>query len=306
MTGTGNQGSDDSGTELIADYLRELESQAAWLPAAAGGELLDDVRSHIEVALAEADGPGPAAVRRILQTLGEPAEIVAAALADLPTVTGPAARPGVPGAGALSGTVLTDPGRPQKGGVASQEADIPPFPLGRQEIAAVLLLLFGGFLFLAGWFVGLLLLWDSPRWRLREKVIGTFAPPGGLMAVVVAAGVGVNTTHSASCAGPVGVASTCDHLPGGSPWYITTALVVATALPFVTAFHLVCRARQTTSAQHGRFSGAAPAGVIGAVVGVLALVFVAGAAFITGASEKGGGGPWPTSSSSTGNSSSQP
>ena len=293
MTGAG-KGADRSGAKLIADYLRELESQAAWLPAAVGGDLFDDVRSHIEVALAEADVPGPAAVQRILQALGEPTEIVAAAMADLPAVTGSAAQPGVPN------PMLEDPG-------VLQKTDVAPFPMGRQEIAAVLLLTFGGFLFLAGWFVGLLLLWDSPRWRLREKVIGTFAPPGGLMAVVVAAGVGVNTTRSASCAGPVGVASTCDHVPGGSPWYTTTALVAVTVLPFVTAFYLVHRARRTAAEQRGRFSGAAPAGAVGAVVGVLALVFVAGAVFITGRSENGGQAPAsPASSSSTGNSSSQP
>ena len=36
-------------------------------------------------------------------------------------------------------------------------------PLGVREIAAVVLLLIGGFIFLVGWVVGLVLLWASPR-----------------------------------------------------------------------------------------------------------------------------------------------
>ncbi len=37
--------------------------------------------------------------------------------------------------------------------------------LGVREVAAVVLLLIGGFIFIAGWIAGLILLWGSPRWR---------------------------------------------------------------------------------------------------------------------------------------------
>jgi hypothetical protein len=33
-----------------------------------------------------------------------------------------------------------------------------------------------------GWLVGLVLLWASPRWRRREKLLGTLVWPGGLLA----------------------------------------------------------------------------------------------------------------------------
>ena len=31
-----------------------------------------------------------------------------------------------------------------------------------------------------GWFVGLVILWSSPIWRTRDKVLGTLLIPGGL------------------------------------------------------------------------------------------------------------------------------
>ena len=45
---------------------------------------------------------------------------------------------------------------------------------------AVLLLVIGGLAFLPGWAGGVVLLWASPRWQLRERLIGTLIWPGGL------------------------------------------------------------------------------------------------------------------------------
>jgi len=42
------------------------------------------------------------------------------------------------------------------------------------------LLLFGGFALLAGWFVGVALLWSSKVWKVSDKLLGTFVVPGGL------------------------------------------------------------------------------------------------------------------------------
>ena len=58
-------------------------------------------------------------------------------------------------------------------------------PLGVREIAAVILLLIGGFIFLAGWVVGLVLLWASPRWRWPDKLLGTLVWPFGYAGCVV-------------------------------------------------------------------------------------------------------------------------
>jgi len=52
---------------------------------------------------------------------------------------------------------------------------------GMREIAAIVLLLVGGFMFVVGWFVGLVLLWASEAWSTRDKLIGTFVVPFGLL-----------------------------------------------------------------------------------------------------------------------------
>lgn len=53
------------------------------------------------------------------------------------------------------------------------------------EVATIPLLAVGAILFSVGWFVGVMLLWRSPVWRLRDKLIGTLVLPGGLFGSVV-------------------------------------------------------------------------------------------------------------------------
>ncbi len=55
-----------------------------------------------------------------------------------------------------------------------------PVRAGLNEWLAISLLLAGGFLFVVGWFVGVVLLWGSRVWTLRDKLIGTLVLPGGL------------------------------------------------------------------------------------------------------------------------------
>lgn len=133
------------GAQSVEHYLRELTTTARVLPPARRKELIDDVRSHIEVTLAEGD-QDPASVRAVLDGLGEPREIVASALAD------DAAQP------VRFSTGITG-----------------------LEITAVVLLLLGGFLIGMGWLAGVLLLWASPRWRVADKVLGALVLPWGLV-----------------------------------------------------------------------------------------------------------------------------
>lgn len=132
------------GAQTVADYLRELATTARILPAVRRKELIEDVRSHIEVALAEG-GQDPEAVRAVLAGLGQPREIVAAALVD----------GGAPPVELRSG-------------------------ISGLEITAILLLLFGAVLVGVGWLVGVLLLWASPRWTLTDKLLGALILPWGL------------------------------------------------------------------------------------------------------------------------------
>ena len=43
------------------------------------------------------------------------------------------------------------------------------------------LVLAGGFLVFVGWFIGVVLLWSSHTWKLRDKLMGTLLFPGGLV-----------------------------------------------------------------------------------------------------------------------------
>ena len=60
------------------------------------------------------------------------------------------------------------------------QSDELPARRGQKEWAAIILLLFGGFIVGIGWFVGLVLLWGSRAWTTRDKWIGTLVIPGGL------------------------------------------------------------------------------------------------------------------------------
>ncbi|MEU8659843.1 HAAS signaling domain-containing protein [Actinoplanes philippinensis] len=84
--------------ELVAAYLARVERAASRLPAGRREELLGDLREHIEIARAESDAGTEAEVRTILDRLGDPESIVAAAdtQTDLPRVTPAAPAPPAP------------------------------------------------------------------------------------------------------------------------------------------------------------------------------------------------------------------
>ena len=119
---------------------------------------------------------------------------------------------------------------------AESEAKETPRP-GIRESLAVVLLLFGGFLFLVGWFVGLHLLWSSRFWTMRDKLVGTLLVPGGLLPAVVLAGADVQT-----CYGGTGQPTTCT--PYISPTMrvaMITGWVALVMLPLASAVFLSWR-----------------------------------------------------------------
>ncbi|MDR6322216.1 HAAS signaling domain-containing protein [Actinoplanes couchii] len=104
---------------LIAVYLARVDQAAIRLPAARREELVNDLREHIEIARSESEVDSEASIRTILDRLGDPESIVAAAdtQTDLPRVTVPppvAAPPGrnpktvwiIAGALAVAGVVV--------------------------------------------------------------------------------------------------------------------------------------------------------------------------------------------------------
>lgn len=126
---------------LVEDYLRRLADAAEPLPEGRRTELVVEVTAHIAEARAEG-AVSEGEVREMLTRLGSPDEIVAAA---------------------TDGLVLVD---------------APP-RFRTRDVAALLFLTCGGFLFLGGWFIGVALLWSSDRWTKREKWLGTLIWPFG-------------------------------------------------------------------------------------------------------------------------------
>jgi hypothetical protein len=69
---------------LVEDYLRHLEAVASVLPAYRREELLAEIREHLAEALRQVPAGDEAAVRSVLERLGSPEEIVAAAAEPMP------------------------------------------------------------------------------------------------------------------------------------------------------------------------------------------------------------------------------
>jgi hypothetical protein len=111
---------------------------------------------------------------------------------------------------------------------------------GVHEWAAIFLLLFGGFVFGIGWLAGVVLLWSSRAWTLRDKLIGTLVVPGGLAAVVFGLGIG---SSSQLCYSTSGGGQHCTGGPSSSAQILAIAIVAILVLaPIATAVYLARRA----------------------------------------------------------------
>jgi hypothetical protein len=117
--------------------------------------------------------------------------------------------------------------------------------LGAREVAAIVLLLIGGFIFLAGWIVGLILLWASPRWRWPDKLLGTLVWPFGYVGALYGIMAGA-FTNAANNDGPFcGYGCTSTSQGGGMPqWLGVLILVAAFVPPIAMAIWLALRARR--------------------------------------------------------------
>jgi hypothetical protein len=223
-----------SDEDLVERYLARLNAAAASMPSDRRQELIDEIAAHIDEARAASPNE-PGGVRTVLDQLGSPEEIVRAA-------------------GASSA-------RPDRHPSSSR--------LGPLEIVTVIALLVGGIVIpFVGWVVGVVLLWISPRWRTRDKLLGTFVWPGGLLAPVVvffAVGAAAVLTTGAACSGnasvsgiaisATGTVSEFEHgapafsctPPTVQPWLAITLavaiLLVSVAGPILVAIRLLRQAR---------------------------------------------------------------
>jgi len=145
---------DHTAPQVVRNYLAQLE-------AALGG-VSTDVRDSIVAGVAEElSGLDAATAAMRIETLGDPAFIAAEARAESPAP------------------------------VVTAAAPVPEFGMSSQRWYIVLttaLLEFGGIVIpLAGWVVGIMLLWASPLWTRAEKLVATIVPPAAAALVVVGA-----------------------------------------------------------------------------------------------------------------------
>jgi hypothetical protein len=128
--------------DLISDYVERLDEELADLPRAGRREVLDEISAHIADMRAELPQENEAEIRRLLDRLGDPADIAAE---------------------------------------ARERFDVQPRRRSRLDVAALIFLSIGSLVIpILGWFVGLVLLWMSEVWSTRDKVLGTLLVPGGL------------------------------------------------------------------------------------------------------------------------------
>jgi hypothetical protein len=194
---------------LVHHYLTALESAAAGLSPDARRDLVTDIRDHLNQAL----GSPPydeISVRTVLDRLGDPEEIVAAAGARAPAPTGPRLRV--------------------------------------RDAAGLALLPFGALAFGVGWLVGVVLLWTSDRWTTREKLLGTLVWPGGVLAPVygpLLLGVDGQRCSAGESIGPDGTVVTTHEVCEGFalPQVVgVPLLVVLVAAPVAVVLLLASRA----------------------------------------------------------------
>jgi uncharacterized membrane protein len=199
---------------LVEDYLKRLDREFAGLPRGRRRELVGEIAEHITEARAALPREGEAEIRTLLEQVGDPSDIAAE---------------------------------------ARERFEVQPRRRGLTEILALILLLVGGFVFVVGWFVGLVLLWVSEAWTTREKLVGTLLVPGGILPAVLMLS-GVIGGYSETCFGEEDPATgqfveTCTGGPSAAGQILRIALFVVFVVgPFFTTAFLARRMRRPVDA----------------------------------------------------------
>jgi hypothetical protein len=124
------------------------------------------------------------------------------------------------------------------------EAGAPPPGSRRWDAWAPWLIIFGFIASGLGWIAGVVILWTSPTWNRRDKLIATIVPPVGLVALffgLVAALRGA----AAGCSGPT---TTCTTKGFTLPLGVAILLVVVgLAAHLLPPIHLMRTSRQQRS-----------------------------------------------------------
>ena len=195
--------------QLVDDYLRRLNRELADLPRARRREVVEEITEHIAEARAALPVESEADVRNLLDRVGDPSELAAD---------------------------------------ARERFGLRPSRAGIREIAAIVLLLVGGFLMFIGWVVGVVLLWASDAWNTRDKLIGTLVVPGGLvlpLSLFVLAGTGETCSGVIDPRTRAVIERTCTGGPSFAAQLLAGAVFVVLVLaPIVTSIYLARRMRR--------------------------------------------------------------
>jgi uncharacterized membrane protein len=190
---------------VLEDYLRRLERGLRHLPVQGRNDIVQEIREHIAGSSSRpVEELSEAELRTILDQVGDP-EVIAEEARE---------RFGVrrPKAGALEGFTIA-------------------------------LLLFGGVILpIAGWLIGLVMLWSSRVWSTRDKIIGTVFVPGGLGLSLMLGAFAFNLSAGTTvCEMTPGGVEVCSGGAGTSA-VGTLVLTVLVLAPIASAIYLGRRA----------------------------------------------------------------
>lgn len=201
--------------KLVERYLKHLEVELDDVPRDRRREIVDEIAGHIAEARAGLEHETEADVRNILEGLGDSAEIAAEA---------------------------------RERFEVERPARQPRRKAGATEVAALILLLVGGLVLpVFGWVIGVVLLWVSDAWNVRDKIIGTLFVPGGLalpffLLFFAASAGGVSCGPIISSGNGTTITPTCDTSSSTNFLGIAGAIVLI-VLPLFTTGYLAHRLR---------------------------------------------------------------
>ena len=208
----------------ITGYLKRLDRELRQLPRERRREVVNEIAAHIAQAREATPIESEADLLTLLDRIGQPDEIAAE---------------------------------------TSERVDGPERSIGN-EISAIVLLLVGGFILGIGWIVGVVLLWGSTIWTIRDKLIGTLIFPGGLAVsayLVFAVGTGEGCSNGGTVRPLSPTLATANSRCSGSGSSISASIAygvlvaVAIAGPILTSIYLarrLNRLKETAPIQQGR------------------------------------------------------
>lgn len=208
---------------LVDDYLRRLDGAAEGLPTGRRAELVTEIGEHIREALGASGAGDEATVRTVLDRLGAPEEIVAAAAADAAPDGGPAQR-------------LVAPAE-------AQPRASPARGLGGLEIAAIVTLVVGAVVVpVANVVAGLVLAWLSTVWTRAEKLIATAVPSAVTLVAALALAARAAGWWPASNAADTG--ASLELLPPSTELLVTAAVAAPVLGGAIAAIYLAMGPRR--------------------------------------------------------------